>query len=100
VLELAEVAELVVDRQPLPPHPGARVVEPALRQPQPGPDRRDRLHVRGEVVVVDRLRLVEQGECAGGVPVDLLEPGHRDPPAVLVLRQAGALAEFLAGQEV
>ena len=100
MLVLAEVAEVVVDGQAALAHPGERVVQPPLRDPQPGPHRRDRPHVRGEVAGVDALGLGEQVERAGEVPVGLPEPGHRDPPAVRVLRQAGVLAELPAAQQV
>ena len=64
VLELAQVAELVVDGQAPLPRPAERLGPPALRDQHPRPQRRDRPHVRGEVADVEALRLVEQLERA------------------------------------
>ena len=46
------------------------------------------------------LRLVEQVHGAVEVALGLPHPGHRHPPAVPVLRQAGVLAELRAGRQV
>src|SRR5947209_5413294 len=46
------------------------------------------------------LRLVEQVQRAAQIPFGLADPGHRDPPAIPVLRQPGVLAQFLASQQV
>ena len=100
VLELAQVAEVVVDGQAAARAPSRRA-SPSLplRDPHPRPHRRDRPHVGGEVTGVHPLRLVEQVDRTVEVPFGLPDPGHRDPPAVRVLRQAEVLAELLAAQQ-
>ena len=99
VLELAQVAELVLGGQALVARPAEGVVEPTLRDPDPGPQGRDRPHVGGEVADVDPLRVVEQVERTVQVSLGLADPGHRDPPAVRVLRQPDVLAQRLAAQQ-
>ena len=96
VLELAQVVRLVRHRQPAFRRPRERQVRPALPDPDPGPHRGDGSYVGREVCVVDVLCLGEQIECAGGITVDLVQPGHGDPPAVPVLGQARVLAELMA----
>src|ERR1039457_4567406 len=100
VLELAQVAEVVVSGQALLTRPAQRVAEPALRDPDPCLQRRDRPHVGEEVAHVQALRLVEQVKCAGQISFSLLYPGHRHPPAIPVLRQPGVLTQLLARQQV
>ena len=100
VLELAQVTEVVVDGQALLTRPAEGFTEPALRDPDPCLQRRDRPHIREEVAHIQALRLVEQVECAAQVSFSLAYPGHRDPPAIRVLRQPGVLAQLLAAQQV
>ena len=76
VLELAQVAELVLDGQAPLTHPAERFTQLALRDPHPRPQRRDRPHVGGEVADVQALRLVEQVERAAP---DLLQPAGSEP---------------------
>ena len=82
VLELAQVAEVVVGGQAPLARPGERFAQLALREPDPCPQRRDRPHVGEEVADVEALRLVEQVERAVQISVGLPYPGHRDPRAV------------------
>ena len=99
VLELAQVTEVVIDGQALLTRPAESFTEPALRDPDPCPQCRHRPHVREEVAHIVALCLVEQAERAGQVSFSLRDPGHRDSPAVPVLRQPGVLAELLASQQ-
>ena len=95
VLELAQVAEVVIGGQPLLLHPAQRIAHAALRDQHARPDGTDRTHVRGEVGCVQPFRLVQQAE--GGVDVSLghADAGNGDPHAMPVLRQAGVLAQLL-----
>ena len=56
VLELAQVAELVVDGQAPLPRPAERLADSPCAIQHPRPQRRDRPHVRGEVADVDGAR--------------------------------------------
>ena len=96
VLELAQVGQLVVHRQSLAARPVADVVQPALPDPDPRLQRRDRADPGREVPDVHPVRLVEQVERAVEVSLGLADPGHGDPPPVAVLRQSLVLAELLA----
>ena len=100
VLELPEVADVVVRREPAPLGPLEGQVRAPLTDPHPGPSGRDGLHVGGEVAVVDPLRLVEQGERAGQVAVGLADAGLGDAPAVRGARQAEVVAELVGDPEV
>src|ERR1700722_6393991 len=80
--------------------PAEGFTEPALRDPDPGPQRRDRPHVGEKVAHVQALRLIEQIKCAVQIPFSLAYPSHRDPPAVTVLWQPKVLAQLLAPQQV
>ena len=100
MLELAQVTEVVIRGQALLTRPAQRFTEPALCDPDPGLQRRDRPYVREEVAHIQALRLVEQIECAAQVSFSLAYPGHRDPPAVRVLRQPVVLAQLLAPQQL
>src|ERR1022692_1934470 len=80
--------------------PAEGFTEAALRDPDPCLQRRDRPHIREHVAHVQALRLVEQLKCAGQVSFSLGYPSHRDPPAILVLRQSVVLAQLLARQQV
>ena len=95
VLVLAQVGQLVVGVELLLDRPRGGVVQLAAAEPQPGPHRGHRPHVRGVVAVVDPLGLVEQGERGVEIALGLAQPGHHDPPPVRVLRQAVVLAEAL-----
>ena len=100
VLELAEVGQVVVRGQALLTRPAEGFTGSALRDPDPCLQRRDRPDIREEVARVQAVRLVEQVKCAGQVSFGLAYPGHRDPPAVPVLRQPEVLAQFLARKQV
>ena len=100
MLELAQVTEVVVSGQALLTRPAERFTESALRDPGPCPQGRDRPHVREEVAHVHALRLVEQIERAAQIPLSLAYSGHRDPPAIPVLRQPDGLAQLLAAQQL
>ena len=100
VLELAQVTEVVIDGQALLTRPAEGFTESALRDPDPCLQRRDRPHVGEEVAHIQALRLVEQVECAAQISFSLAYPGHRDPPAIPVLRQPGVLAQLLAPQQL
>ena len=101
VLELAQVAEVVVDGQAVAPAPSralrpARPARPAPVPASPGPAARS----GKKSPAYSALRLVEQVERAVQIAFGLADPGHRDPPAVRVLRQPGVLAQLLAAQQV
>ena len=87
------------DRLPL-ARPRLRLVELAAPQPQPGPHRGNRPHVRVVVAVVDAVRFVEELERVVEVAFGLPEPGHGDPPPVRVLRQPVVVAEAAADVQV
>ena len=99
VLELAQVAEVVINGQALLTRPAESFTESALRDPDPCPQCRDRPHIREEVAHIEALRLVEQVKRAGQVSLSLRDPGHRHPPAIPVLRQPGVLTQLLASQQ-
>ena len=100
VLELAQVDEVVVDGQALLTRPAERFTQLPLRDPDPCLQRRDRPHVGEEITHIQALRLVEQIECAAQISFSLPYPGHRDPPAIPVLRQPDVLAQLLAPQQL
>ena len=100
MLELAQVAEIVLDRQAPLARPAERFTQLALRDPHPCLQRRDRPHVGEEVAHVQALGLVEQVERAVQIAFGLPDPRHRDAPAIPVLRQPGVLAQLLAPQQV
>ena len=68
VLELAQVAEVVLSRQALLTRPAEGFAQPPLRDPHPRLQRRDRAHVRGEVARVPALGLVEQSSAPSRSP--------------------------------
>ena len=72
---------------------------PALPDPGPRPECRNRAHVGREVALVHAVGLVEQVERVAQVALGLPDPCHRDPPAMTVLRQRGVLAELLAPEQ-
>ena len=96
VLELAEIAEVVLGRQPPLAGPREGVRQPSLLDPHPRPDGRDRAHVGREVADVDPLGVVEQVHGGVQVTFDLPDPGHRDPSPVGVLGHPEVLAQLLA----
>ena len=100
MFELVQVAQAVVHGQTPLPRPSEGIGPPALRDEHPRPQRGDRPDVRREVTDVAALRLVEQLEGAAQVAVGLADPGHRDPPAIAVLRQADVLAQVTARLQV
>ena len=98
MLELVQIAEVVLDGQASLTRPAERFTQLFLRDQHPCPQGRDRPHI-GEVVThIQALRLVEQVEGAAQISFGLADPSHRDPPAIAVLRQADVLAELLAAQ--
>src|SRR3954454_5521776 len=100
VLELARVAEVVVNRQALLTRPAKGFTQRPLRDQHPGPQGRDRPYV-GEVIThIQALRLVEQVECAAQISFSLPYPSHRDTPAVGVLPQSNVLTQLLAPQQM
>ena len=100
VLELAQVAEIVLAGQTSFPSPAQRFTQRALGDQHPCSHRRDRTDVRVEVTHVQPLRLGEEVEGGVQIPFRLTDPRHRDPPAIPVLREAGVLAQFLARQQM
>src|SRR5947208_3225307 len=85
VLELAQVAEVVVDGQTSLTGPAEGFTQLPLGDPHPCPQGRDRPHVGEEVTRIEALRLVEQVDCAARVSFSLAYPGHRVPPAMPVM---------------
>src|SRR3954449_9527484 len=100
VLELARVAEVVVNRQALLTRPAKGFTQRPLRDQHPGPRGRDRPNVGEVVTYIQVLRLVEQVECAAQISFSLPYPSHRDTPAVGVLRQPDVLTQLLAPQQM
>ena len=86
VLELAQVAEVVLSGQALLTRPAEGFAQPPLRDPHPCPQRRDRTHIGEEVTHVQALCLVEQVERAVQISLGLPYASHRDAPAIPVLR--------------
>src|SRR5918995_5403519 len=95
VLELAQVAEIIMGGQAPLPRPVESFTQPTLGDPHPCLQRRYGTHVRVEVAHVQALCLVEQVERAVQVSVGLPYPSHSYAPAIRVLREPGALALLL-----
>ena len=100
MLELAQVAEVVLGGQALLTRPAEGFTQPALRDPHPCLQRRDRTHIGEEVAHIQALCLVEQVERAVQIALGLPDARHRDAPAIRVLREPGVLAQLLAAQQV
>src|SRR5919202_2109546 len=81
VLELVEVAEVVMGRQALRTYPIERFTQPALRDPHARLQRCDWPHVGREVTPIPALGLVEQIERALQIALDLPEASHGHAPA-------------------
>ena len=99
VLVLAQVGQVVVGGDASVRRPAEGFVLIPVGSEKAGAHGGHRPHVGREVAGVHAVRLVEQGERGGRVPLAFLQPGHGDAPAVGVLRQPGAFAELLAGHE-
>ena len=99
VLELAQVAEVILGRQSLLTRPAEGFTQPALRDPHPCLQRRDRTHIGGKVTHVQALCLVEQVESAVQIALGLPYASHRDTPAIPVLREPGVLTQLLTSQQ-
>ena len=100
VLELAQVAEVILSGQSLLTRPAEGFIQPPLRDPHPCLQRRDRTHIGGKVTHIQALCLVEQVERAVQIALGLPYASHRNAPAIPVLREPGVLAQFLASQQV
>ena len=100
VLELAQVAEVVLDGEASLTRPAERLTQPPCATHTRARSAETGRTFGGEVTHVQALRLVEQVERAAQIPFGLPYPRHRDAPAIPVLRQAGVLAQFLARQQV
>ena len=100
VLELAQVAEVVLGGQALLTRPVEGFTQPTLRDPHPCLQRRDRTHIWEKVTHIQALCLVEQVERAVQIALGLPYASHRDAPAIPVLREPGVLAQLLASQQV
>ena len=100
VLELAQVAEVVMNRQALRPHPAEGFPQPALRDPHPCLQRRDRTHVGGKGTHVQTLCLVEQVERAVQIALGLPDARHSNTPAIAILREPSMLTQLLTSQQV
>ena len=100
VLELAQVAEVVLGGQALLTRPVQGFTQPALRDPHPCLQRRYRTHIWEKVTHIQALCLVEQVERAVQISLGLPYSSHRDAPAIPVLREPGVLAQLLAFQQV
>jgi hypothetical protein len=96
VLELTQVADVVISGQTLLADPAERFTQAALPDPHPRPHRRDGSDVWKEVTDVPALCFIEQVECTVEISFSLPNPRHSDPPAIRVLRQAHVLAQLLA----
>ena len=100
VLELAQVAEVVLGGQALLPRPAEGFAQSPLRDPQPCLQRRDRPHIGEEVTHIQALGLLQQIERAVQIALGLPYARHRHAPAIPVLREPGVLAQLLASQQV
>ena len=100
VLELAQVAKVVLGGQALLPRPVEGFTQPPLRDPHPCLQRRDRTHIWEKVTHVQVLCLVKQVERAVQISLGLPYSSHRDAPAIPVLREPSVLALLLASQQV
>src|SRR5439155_14496877 len=80
VLELAQVAEVVLNGQALLPRPVEGLVQPPLGGPHPCHERRDRTHMWEKVTHIQALCLVEQVESAVQISLGPLDSSHRNAP--------------------
>ena len=99
VLVLADVGEVVVRRKLVHARPLDGLGEPTLRHEQTCAHRRNRLHVRGEVAVVHPLGVDEQCDRAGQIPLQRVEPGACDAPAVREPRQTRVVPQPLGSAQ-
>ena len=95
MLVLVQVAQLVGRREATVAGPRKGLGHPAGGGEHPRAHGIHRAHLRREVGDVDPLRVLEQAERAGRVPLRGAHLGQRDPPPVGVLRQAGRLTELV-----
>ena len=100
MLVLADVAEVVIDRQSALADPGSGLAQTALRGMDP---RCLRGEGPGDGVVLadeDTLSVLQQGEGAIGIALSQAELCHGDAPSVRVLGQATEVAKFIAQPKV
>ena len=100
VLELVQVAEIVVDGQASFTRPLQRFGHPTLRSPDPGLQSRYGARVRQGRPDEQALSLVQQAESALQIALCLVEPSLGNTPAAPPYRQLRLLAQFLASQQV
>ena len=100
VVELAHVAQLVLDGDAMRAGPAQRLAQLPLRDPDPGLHRGDRPDIRVVVARVQPFRLVKELESGVEISFGLPDASHRDAPAIWVLRQTGTFTEVLAQQQV
>jgi hypothetical protein len=86
VLELAQVAEVVVGGQALLPRPAQGFTQPDLGDPHPRLQRRYGTHVGVWTLDILALRLVEQIERTVQVSLGFLDSRHGNVPAIARLR--------------
>ena len=86
VLKLAQVAEIVLNRQSAVTHPVDGFNQPSLGEPHPYPRRRYGTHIGGEGIHIETLCLVEQVESAVQISLGLPYPSHRHAPAIPIPR--------------
>jgi hypothetical protein len=85
VLELAQVAKVVMGGQAALARPVERISQAALRDPHPALPRRNR-HIGEKVAHKQVLCLVQQGERAVQIALGLPQARHRHAPVIAILR--------------
>src|SRR3712207_4231002 len=100
VLELTQVAEVVMGGQAPLTRPAQGFTQPTLRNPHPCLQRRYRTHIWVEVTHIQALCLVEQVESTVQISPGLPYSSHSNAPAIRVLRDPGVLSLLLASQQM
>jgi hypothetical protein len=100
MLELRDVAEVIVGGEPVCLRPAVPGIEPAQLDLDPGLHRGDRSDTGRVVGVVAGGGLGEQFERFSEVSLGLMEASGGNPPPVGVLREPQVFAKFCAGAEV
>src|SRR6516164_4070669 len=96
MLELAQVAEVIRNREALLTRPAEGFTHPPLRDPHPCYERHYRAHIWEEVSSVQALCLVKQVESAVQISLRFPYSSHRNVPAIPILRYPAVLAQLLA----
>jgi len=98
VLELAQVAKIVVDGEIALTHPAQGFAEPTLGQPDLRFHRSNRPHIWKKVTHIPVLCLVEEIERADQISLSLQYSSFCDAPTMRVLREPGMFTQLRASQ--